>query len=207
MRERLNASDVTGLYEIKANYLQTAVPAMPDLAIDLVQAVHRILKEGNHGMRLPYKELAFFLGICNNNIPSLGIGQTVVEQEVERALQTVHLHDTYTTGRATSNVEPLTHENYRLVLGCTKDAIDQLAEFLRDSSRQVAEQHGGILKHAGIRELMNKVGGAADDVHLKSLFEQVAGLHAVQHTAANGEAVEQLEQLSEQLNKVHSVSK
>ena len=207
MRERLNASDVAGLYEIKANYLQTAVPAMPDLATDIVQAVHHVLKDGNHGMRLPYKELAFFLGICNNNIPSLGIGQTVVEHEVERALQTVHLHDIYTTGRATSNIEPLTHENYRLVLGCTKDAIDQLAKFLRGSSQQVAGQHGGVLEQADIRELMNKVGGAAGDVHLKSLFEQVAGLHTVQHTAANGEAVEQLEQLSEQLNKVLSVSK
>lgn len=180
---------------------------MPDLTTDLVQAVHHILKEGNHGGRLPFNGLALFLSICNDNIPSLDIGQTVVEHEVERVLRTVHLCDTHTTGRATSNVEPLTHENYRLVLGCTKDTIDQLAKFLRDSSRQVVEQHGGVLEQAGMRELMNKVGGDADDVHLKNLFEQVAGLHAVQHTAANDEAVEQLEQLSEQLNKVLAVSK
>lgn len=180
---------------------------MPNLAIDVVQAVHHILKKGDHWKSLPYGELAFFLGICNHNIPSLNVGEKVVEQEVERALQTVHLHDIYNTGRTTSNVESITNENYRLVLGCTKDAIDQLAKFMRDSSRQVAEQHGGILRQAGIRELMNKVGGAVDVVHLQNLVEQVAGLHAVQHTAANGEAVEQLSQLSEQLGKTLSVSK
>jgi hypothetical protein len=62
------------------------------------------LKEGGHGGRLPYKELAFFLGICNNNIPSLDIGEEAVKQEVELALQTVRLHDIYDTGRTTSNV-------------------------------------------------------------------------------------------------------
>lgn len=180
---------------------------MPDLTTDLVQAVHHILKEGNHGGRLPYNGLALFLSICNDNIPSLDIGQIVVEQEVERALQAVHRFDTHTTGLATSNVEPLTHENYRLMLGCTKDIIDQLAKFLQDLSRQVVEQRGGDLEQAGMRELMKKVGGDADDVHLKNLFEQVADLHAVQHIAANGEVVEQLEHLSEQLNAVLSVSK
>ena len=157
--------------------------------------------------RLPYKELALFLSICNDNISSLTIGQTVVEQEVERALRTVHLFDTHTTGRTTSNVEPLTHENCRLVLGCTKDAIEQLAKFLRDSNHQMTDHHGGIFEQAGIIELMNEVGDAVDVVHLKSVFERVAGLHAVQQTTANGEAVEQLEQLSEQLNKVFFVSK
>lgn len=187
MRERPNAFHVARLNGIETNYHQIAAPAMPDLAIDLVQAVHHILKEGDHGRRLPYKELALFLSICNDNIPSLGIGQIVVEHEVKRASRTVHLHDIHTTGRATSNVGSKTQENYRLVLECTKDTIDQLAKFMRDSSRQVAEQHGGILKHASIRELMDKVGGAVDVVHLKSLVEQVARLHAVQYTAANGE--------------------
>lgn len=93
------------------------------------------------------------------------------------------------------------------MLGCTKDIIDQLAKFLQDLSRQVVEQRGGDLEQAGMRELMKKVGGDADDVHLKNLFEQVADLHAVQHIAANGEVVEQLEHLSEQLNAVLSVSK
>jgi hypothetical protein len=180
---------------------------MPNLAVDVIQAVHRVLKEGDHGKRLPYGELAFFLGICNDNIPSVNIGEKVVEQEVQRALQTVHLHDIYNTGRTTSNVESLTDENYRLVLGCTKDTIDQLTKFIRDSSQQVAAQHGGILRQAGIRELMNKVGGAVDVVNLQNLVEQVAGLHAVQHAAANGQAVEQLSQLSGQLGKVLSISK
>ena len=206
MRERPDAFNVAGLNESEANYNQIAVPAMPDLAIDLVQAVHNILKEGDLGPRLPYKELGYFLGICNNNIPSLDIGQTVVEQEVERALQIVHLHDMHTTGRATSSVGPLTHDKYRLVLGCIKDAIDQLAKFTRDSSRKVAEQHGGVLKQPGIRELMNKVGSTVDVVHLQSLFEQIAGLHAVQHAAGNGEIAEQLSQLSERLNKALSMT-
>ena len=64
---------------------------MPDLTTDLVQAVHHILKEGNHGGRLPFNGLALFLSICNDNIPSLDIGQTVVEHEVERVLRTVDL--------------------------------------------------------------------------------------------------------------------
>jgi hypothetical protein len=179
---------------------------MPTLRPDVVQGVHRILKEGNHEKRLPYKELAFFLGICNNNIPSLDIGEEVVKQEVERALQTVDLLDIYDTGRTTSNVGSTANENYRLVLGCTKDTIDQLTKFIRGSSQQVAEQHGGILKQAGVRELMNKVGGATDVVHLQSVVEQVLALHGVQHTAANGETVEQLSQLSELLRKALSVS-
>jgi len=206
MKERPNAFSVVELSDIRTNYPQIAVPAMPDLATDLVQAVRHILKEGDHGGRLPCKELALFLSICNDNIPSLDIGKTVVEQEVERALRTVHLFDTHTTGRATSNVGSTTHENYRLVLECTKDTIDQLAKSTQDSSRQVAEQHGGVLKHAGIRELMDKVGGAVDVVHLKSLVEQVASLHAVQHTAANGEIAEQLSQLSERLDKTLSMT-
>jgi hypothetical protein len=192
--------------EIEANYLQIAVPAMPNLAIDVVQAVHSVLKKGDHGKRLPYGELPFFLGICNANIPSVDMAEKVIEQEVERALQTVHLHGVYNTGRTTSNVESTANENHRLVLSCTKDTIDQLTKFMRDSSQQVAEQHGGILRQAGIKELMSKVGGAVDVVHLQSLVEQVAGLHAVQHTAANGQAVEQLSQLSELLGKTLFIS-
>jgi Ni,Fe-hydrogenase III large subunit len=92
------------------------------------------------------------------------------------------------------------------VISGTKDTIDQLANFIRASSQQVAEQHGGILKHAGIRELMKNIGNAVDVVHLQSLVEQVCALHAVQHTAANGEAVEQLSQLIELLHKALSVS-
>jgi len=178
---------------------------MPALTVDLVRAVHNILVEGDLGPRLPYKELALFLSLCYDNIPSLDIGQTVVEQEVERALQAVHRFDTHTTGRATSNVGSTAPENYRLVLACTKDTIDQLAKFTRDLSRSTAEQHGGVLKQPGIRELMNKVGNAVDVVHLQSLFEQIAGLHAVQYAAGNGEVTEQLSQLSERLNRALSL--
>ena len=195
------------LDEIKANYAQIAVPAMPDIPVDIVQAIHQVLNQSDLSKRLPYKELAFFLGICNSNIPSLDIGQDVIGQEVERALQTVHLHDIYNTGRTTSNFEAASHETQHLMLSCTKDAIDQLVKSMRDSSRQVAEQHGGSLRQAGIRELMNKVGSTVDVVHLQSLVEQIANLHAVQHTAANGEVAEQLSRLSELLGNNLSVSK
>lgn len=179
---------------------------MPNLSIDVVRTVHRTMKEEGLGDRLPYEELGFFLGICDENIKSQSIGKDAIKQEVERALQTVHLHGIYNTGRATSKIAPMTKDNYRVVLGCTKDTIDALVKFIRDSSRQVAEQHGGILKQAGIKELMNKIGAAVDVVHLQNLVEQVAGLHAVQHAAANGQAAEQLSQLSEQLGKILTIA-
>ncbi|KAI4269744.1 MAG: hypothetical protein LQ337_007105 [Flavoplaca oasis] len=185
--------------------MKNAVPVMPDLRVDVLQAVHRIIKEGNHGARLPYRDLAFFLELCNHNIPSLILGEQEVAKEVERALQTVEIADHHRTGRTTSNHEPITKENYRLVLSCMKDTIDQIITFIKDSGQQVAQQHGGVLKHAGIKDLMNKFSNAVDVVHQQSLFEQLANVHAVQHTSANSKASEKLLDLSELIGKVLSV--
>ncbi|KAL8714813.1 MAG: hypothetical protein Q9220_001326 [cf. Caloplaca sp. 1 TL-2023] len=186
--------------------MKNAVPVMADLRIDVIQAVHRIINAGNHGARLLYRDLAFFLGLCNHNIPSLILGEQEVAKEVERALQTLEIADHHRSGQTTSNHEPITKENYRLVLSCMKDTIDQIIAFIKDSGQQVAQQHGGALKHAGIKNLMNRFGNAVDVVHQQSLFEQLANanVHAVQHTSANSEASEKLLLSSELIGKVLS---
>lgn len=125
--------------------------------------------------------------------------------EVERALQTVEIADRHRTGWTPSNDEPINKDNYRLVLICIKDTLDQIVTFIQDSGKQVAQQHGGVLKHAGIKDLMTKFSNALDVNHQASLFEQLGNVHAVQHASANAEASEKLIKLSDLIGKVLEV--
>lgn len=63
----------------------------------IVQATHHILREHESGDRLPYGDLSLFLEVCNNNILSNDIGEEVMAQEVQRALEMVAIFGKYKT--------------------------------------------------------------------------------------------------------------
>lgn len=66
----------------------------------------------------------------------------------------------------------------------------------------MGEQRDGILKHAGIKDLMDKLGNAIDAATLQSHREQL--MHAGQHAPSNCQASEKSQRLTELTEKVLS---
>jgi hypothetical protein len=100
---------------------------MPDLAIDVVQATHRILREHKpaaNGLNLDH--LVYFLAACNDNIPSVNIGEDVMRQEVERALKSAQLFIACKASVATPGYEPIDFHVLFRGIGATVAQIDSM---------------------------------------------------------------------------------
>jgi hypothetical protein len=134
------------------------------------------------------------LEFCHDGV-SKEFDEEVAKREVDHALQAVKIHNKYQHTQPTTQEEPIDKDNYRLVLECIHDLVQSICDYIRDPKNALAEQHGGILKHGGIKSLMNKLANAVDVAHQQSYWEQLSVLHSVQHASTNGKASEKLEEL------------
>jgi hypothetical protein len=96
---------------------------MPDLAIEVIQATHRIMREHKLASRLPHEHLGFFLTTCNYEIPSADVGDDVMKQKVMHALTAVEHHGIWKTSQASSNVTP---QDCRLLCSGIKEFLDAI---------------------------------------------------------------------------------
>ena len=131
---------------------------MPDLAIDVVQATHRIPREHKpaaNGLNLDH--LVYFLAACNDNIPSLNIGEDVMRQEVERALKSAQLFVACKASVATPGYEPIDfHVLYRGI-AATVAQIDSM----RVTELQGIELEYHTVVKNELRRMSRQVGEAA----------------------------------------------
>lgn len=187
---------------------------MKELRASVVQATHRILMgDENLRARLPYADLGFFLSLCNRWFPSASsleeMDDHVFLHKLEQALEAVEEHGLYKTvpTASGSTVELLSEKNYRLVLKCIMGIIEQIDIFSKDFRQQVAEQHGGVMKHAGMNELITKIANAIDVVTQQSNFEQLANIHAVLFASGNVQVADKLTELNSLISKVLDLGK
>lgn len=104
-------------------------------------------------------------------------------------------------------VEPLGERNFRLMISAAKGVLDKLIVFDKDYRQQMAHQHGGVLKHASMNDLMTKTANAIDVEAQKVNFEQIANIHAVQVASGSCQIAEKLSELSKLLGKALEMGK
>lgn len=83
-----------------------------------------------------------------------------------------------------------------------RELVKVMDKYVEDSAKLIAEQHGAILKHANLKDLMNKMGDAVDTAAMKSLLEQLGALHAVMYASKNREVVSMLRAADEFLERI-----
>jgi hypothetical protein len=135
----------------------------------MLQRVHRILVENELGAKLPYDGLAFFLECCRERIGSIERNDEVAALEVNMALIVVKLYNKRRGVRTTSEEHAVSIDDFALALSSVKDVIDQIDKHIHDSAAALMVQHGGILKHSSIKDLMSKFGNAVDVATAQSL--------------------------------------
>jgi hypothetical protein len=158
--------------------------------------------------RLPYADLGYFLSLCNRWFPSASSLEEMDDQalvlKVEQVLDAVEVHATYKTVPPASNstLSPLSEQNYRLVLKCIQGTIGQLDIFSKEFRQQVAQQHGGVMKHTGINDMISKIANAIDVTTQQSNFEQMANIHAVLFASGHCQIADKLLELNLLIGKI-----
>lgn len=123
---------------------------MPDLAIDIIRATHRILREHKLASRLSHNDYVYFLAACNDNIPSVDIGDNAMKQEVERALKSAQLFNTCK--------KSLEQVDFRTLLSAIGDITKQV------NSMPVTRLHGvGLEYHDAVRKELKRMRWQADE--------------------------------------------
>jgi hypothetical protein len=150
---------------------------MPDLAIEVIQATHRTMREHKLASRLPHEDLGFFLTTCNYGILSADVGDDVMKQKVMHALTAVEHHDIWKTSPASSNVTP---QDCRLLCSSIKEAIDAII------AKQVADMHAIDLAYT-----------ACNKTTRKRFHEQKAGMQST-----SGELMKEMLVASEAVGKM-----
>lgn len=171
---------------------------MPDIPLNIIQGIHRVMKAEVVGYEVAYSDLAFFLAVCNDDLSADEDDDKTTENEVVVASQAVRYCWMCKTTPTKSNEEPI---RYHLVLSGIEETIDQLIIYVRQSNQQVADPYNSLFKHAG-SDLVSKIGKTVEVANLQYLFEKL--LHAVQDTSTDAD-VDKLSQLSEQIGGVLTV--
>jgi len=168
--------------------------------------VHRALARKNQGSRLPYDELALFLSTCSPRLPADAYeNETMVEIQVDNALDMVATVINLRVPHITSDAERISVHSHPLMLRAIKGVLQSVIVSIHDSDKALADQHGGVLQHASIKDVMNKIGNAVDVATLQSYFEQLGAFHAAQYTAARRPAVEKLESVCEMIDELLAI--
>lgn len=113
----------------------------------------------------------------------------------------VELHNQHKQIWTTSEDSQMSKGDFRLLLSCVKNIIEQTDKYIQDSAQALADQHGGILRHGSLEDLMGKLGNAVDIAEAQSYWEQLGAFHAVLHASGDRKASEMLQMLSALLEK------
>jgi hypothetical protein len=198
---------------------------MATLQPDIIQRIHHVLRldeDSDEPGNLPLRDqlnrgmLGFFLEICHLKITSADFAVEVVRDIVKDALQLAQLHQNHTATIPSSSFAAWTDSgpagdrpiaaDLHLVLTTMREFIKTMDKYVDDSAKLIAEQHGAILKHANLKDLMSKIGDAVDTAAMKSLVEQLGALHATVYASKNREVVNMLRAADEFLERILMVN-
>ena len=147
--------------------LQLPTPTSPTWTRLSSKAVHSILVKYELSNDLPYRSLGFF----SRALPRIyhvapPRHETVMLVEVKKALAAVKIYNKHQSSshRPTSNDDELVrpYPIFESSSPASKIVIEQTDKHIQDIAEAVAQQHGGILKHGSLKDLMNKIGNAID---------------------------------------------
>ncbi|KAK0291074.1 hypothetical protein LTR35_001795 [Friedmanniomyces endolithicus] len=173
--------------------LKTAKPGIVEFTPQLIQQVHQALMENDLGGGLPYSDLAFFLDTCNDTLWPSSEAPAVL-REVQQALRAVKRRDDHRPRRATADA--LGDQSELLsVFEHYNDGMRQIKQNMDKSGDAIVAQHGAILKHGTIKDIMDKLGNSVDVYGARNYHEQLGGMQAVQLVAGNRDASDVMERL------------
>jgi len=151
------------------------------VSVDRIQAVRGILQRNGLGNRLPYQGLSFFLRVCNESLqPDLKDEES--KKVVECVLQSVVLGNKHMSQSLPLHGS-INANNTELVLQILRRSLESLLTSSREKSDALVAQHGGILPHASIQDLRNKLANAPDTATRGICGRQLAALHALVYTS------------------------
>jgi hypothetical protein len=78
----------------------------------------------------------------------------------------------------------------------------QIIEFARKSATALAAQHGGVLKHGSVKDIVRRLASAVDVATSEALWSQLAGMHAVQNVSSILEIARPMEDLDKVLDEL-----
>lgn len=194
----------------------------------LIQAIHAILREedgvasthsgqsAKMGSQLRFRGLGFFLDHCHQIIgPSFhhtlvkgALRRHVLEALVATTTYLAHSRELRTSSHsATDSGGSSTNMNmagFHAIMTTVSELMDAIRQHANRSTDDVAAAHGGLLRHASVRSLIDQVGSAVSKPMMESLFEQLAALHASAYAAQQAPIVDTIEQISDLLSYASS---
>lgn len=184
---------------------------MCNLDPDIIRAVHKVLcSNPSKAENLIPMDLGFFLGECHEGIVSADAAQNLIDEHVSLALQRTERHHhhmpAYATWASPTHAshasKTINMKEARLILICIRRMIISIEEHLGKVQTAVAGEHGGLLKHASIMDLMHKAGAAVDITAFKKVLEQVGAVQAALLAGKNDVVKEDLQFLRSKIDEV-----
>ena len=207
-----------------------SVHQFEQLDTSFIKKIHNILrnpdnesKEGNDipklGQRLPQKSLVFFLLTVHETMEDVQDDEHIMTVLVVQALAAakryarlapeIGIINGGTGNDSIGNTavlvqrgnEGMTTAEFRRTITVIRALIGELKSFHGRGLQKLVEDHGGILQHSSIKDLMRKMAAAIDKETLNIYLEQLAALQAAHIAGKNYEVVKFLEDLDTFLEK------
>jgi len=169
---------------------------------NFIQRVHRVLIRKKWGIQLPYEGFAFFVEVLLQFPPAAADDMNTLTAHVKAALKLVNVHNAHISW-TTSNAVGTRTDPTAAVIPAVLDVIRQVNRDIDESGRALVAQHGAVLQHASIDDLMNKLGKAVDVATVQCLHEQLGAIHAAQFVSRHRIAAEKLRRLEDLLAEIN----
>jgi hypothetical protein len=171
-----------------------------------VLSVHNVVREAQDlRARLHYQSLGFFLQVCQKLIGAEW-HSGVMRPEIEKALDIVELHNEHNSvWTSPEDADNTDDADSKQVLSAVQQMVSQVARHIRESATSLTKEHGALLKHASVEDLMKKLAISVDVDTARVYWEQVCVLHTTQLALARREDAENLEWLANWLGERLSV--
>ncbi|KAM0438082.1 hypothetical protein ACHAQK_007172 [Fusarium lateritium] len=204
--------------------VKRASPAAVEIRPEVIREVHEVLCNAeSRGRKLadafPQSTLCFFLELCNDMLPAVltpPILDDSVSGIIQMAFKASLKHAVYTTCSPTAS----TAVHWTLSESDPQDDADHptahhrrfltlIMTYLRESQtisdqhvKKIAEQHGALLPHDSIEDLMSKLSISTDKETVRCLTQQLGALHVGLLTSHDSKLSRKLEDLIQMIDTV-----
>jgi len=168
---------------------------MPSLDTALILELHAALRRTGLGGKLPYQSLVAFIRLGHDRAAA-GWASERLNEVVRGIIHDIEIFNdinNIATNRTVSKLTDGPVDSTAFLLGL-KVALEEIVIYFNAQAKALREQHGGVIRHVSIEELMIKIGNCVDKTALKVLHEQVFAIHAEQLATANSNGVRYIEE-------------
>lgn len=173
----------------------------------LIVELHAALRRKNIGGKLPYGSLVAFLR-WGHDRAVVGWAPERIDSVVETILHDIEISEEIQKIVSTKTASKMTDGpvDFRPFVSGMRVVLIELKEYLKAQAKAMRDQHGGVMKHDSIDNIMVKVGNCIDKTSLKLLEEQVFAIHAEQMATSNAGGIDYVEKCIKLIDEALAVS-